>query len=315
MRLNHLESFYLVAKHGGFSKAARAVPLKGQPAYHAHVQSLEKGLGTKLYEMIGKDFRLTPKGRALFEFAAPFFEEIDNVKSSLQEENEGTLTVASTQAVIIRDLVDIVRKFAQRYPKVDFALLNRPMHHILSLVEDGTADFGLFAHPPLQLEKEILCIEWKRGEFILVLSAGHPLNKTRRVEFEDIAQHPIITYEKGMWHREIIDGVFKERNLTPRVIMETTSAEIMKRYVAASMGVGIMSDMAFNPGDEKKLRMLRVGEYFGQVPCSFFMRKGKYLSPFAKDFIKMLFPDSEQKKGVGFSPLQENSQPLLIGSK
>ncbi len=71
LNVHHIELFYYVAKHEGIVAACRQMPYGiQQPAVSAQVASLEKQLGVRLFER--SLFRLTPAGKALYEFAAPF---------------------------------------------------------------------------------------------------------------------------------------------------------------------------------------------------------------------------------------------------
>ena len=68
-------------------------------------------------------------------------------------------------------------------------------------------------------------------ERALITSANHPLTKKARVTLLDIAQYPIITYEKGLISRDDVEKVFEQVQLDVEFIMETTNAETIKRYV------------------------------------------------------------------------------------
>src|SRR5438094_697197 len=72
MNIHHLELFYFIATHGGITEAARKMPYGiQQPAISAQILRLEEDLGVKLFQR--RPFQLTPAGRELYEFAAPFF--------------------------------------------------------------------------------------------------------------------------------------------------------------------------------------------------------------------------------------------------
>ena len=83
MNVHHLELFYHVAKNGGVSAAARAMPYGiQQPAISAQILQLEDALGTTLYQR--RPFQLTREGQALYEFAAPFFSGLEEMGDRLR---------------------------------------------------------------------------------------------------------------------------------------------------------------------------------------------------------------------------------------
>ena len=91
IQIHRLEGFFWVAKTGGYAKAARAFPYPiTQPAVHQQVKKLESELGLQLFERVGKEvMKLTPAGRHLYGFAAPFFEQLPAVVRSLRASDLG----------------------------------------------------------------------------------------------------------------------------------------------------------------------------------------------------------------------------------
>ena len=72
MNIHHLELFYFISTYGGITEAARKMPYGiQQPAISAQILRLEEDLGLKLFQR--RPFQLTPAGRELYEFVAPFF--------------------------------------------------------------------------------------------------------------------------------------------------------------------------------------------------------------------------------------------------
>jgi DNA-binding transcriptional LysR family regulator len=72
LNVHHLELFYYVARCEGIVAACRQIPYGiQQPAVSAQVARLEEDLGARLFER--RPFRLTPAGKALYDFIAPFF--------------------------------------------------------------------------------------------------------------------------------------------------------------------------------------------------------------------------------------------------
>lgn len=81
MNIHHLELFYFIATHGGITEAARKMPYGiQQPAISAQILRLEEDLGLKLFQR--RPFQLTPAGRELYEFAAPFFSRVQETHRS-----------------------------------------------------------------------------------------------------------------------------------------------------------------------------------------------------------------------------------------
>ena len=115
MNVHHLELFYHVARHGGISAATRKIPYGiQQPAVSGQILQLEKSLGLKLFQR--RPFALTPAGRELFAFAAPFFGRIGEISRQLRSEENARLRLAAPATILRAHLPVLLRNHQRRYP-------------------------------------------------------------------------------------------------------------------------------------------------------------------------------------------------------
>jgi DNA-binding transcriptional LysR family regulator len=68
MDVRDLQIFLSVAKHLNYTRAAEEVNLS-QPSVSVRVRELERDLGTKLFEQLGKRISLTEAGQVLLPYA------------------------------------------------------------------------------------------------------------------------------------------------------------------------------------------------------------------------------------------------------
>jgi DNA-binding transcriptional LysR family regulator len=82
MDLLALTDFNLVARHGGFGKAARTA---GRPkaTLSRRVADLEASLGLRLFERGARDLKLTEEGRALFERTTQLLTELEETATAI----------------------------------------------------------------------------------------------------------------------------------------------------------------------------------------------------------------------------------------
>lgn len=70
---NHLYYFYMTAKSGGVTFAAKALRI-AQPSLSAQLKVLENTLNRKLFHKVGRRMELTPDGEQAFGFCRKMFE-------------------------------------------------------------------------------------------------------------------------------------------------------------------------------------------------------------------------------------------------
>jgi DNA-binding transcriptional LysR family regulator len=82
MDLLAVADFTLVARHGGFGKAARAA-LRPKATLSRRVAELEASLNLRLFERGGRDLKLTEEGRTLFERAGALLTELEETATAI----------------------------------------------------------------------------------------------------------------------------------------------------------------------------------------------------------------------------------------
>lgn len=120
MDLLALADFNLVARHGGFGKAARAA---GRPkaTLSRRVAELEASLDLRLFERGARDLKLTEEGRSLFERTAVLLTEIDETAAAIASGGErprGRLRISAPLLFSQTAMGRLVAGFALKYPEI-----------------------------------------------------------------------------------------------------------------------------------------------------------------------------------------------------
>src|ERR1700739_555212 len=68
----------------------------------------------------------------------------------------------------------------------------------------------------------------------------HPLGKLKSATIADVAKFPLVVPKAGHT-RDAIEQLFHDRRLTPNSTMELDSSELLKRFVAADVGIGFIA--------------------------------------------------------------------------
>src|SRR6478672_5279583 len=87
-RLTPLRAFCQTARLGSVSRADEALYVS-QPAITLQLQALERELGVRLFDRVGR--RLTPsrEGQVLYELAKPLVEGIDALDAAFRDKVQG----------------------------------------------------------------------------------------------------------------------------------------------------------------------------------------------------------------------------------
>ncbi|MBK3661932.1 LysR family transcriptional regulator [Bradyrhizobium diazoefficiens] len=137
MDLLALSDFNLVARHGGFGRAARAT---GRPkaTLSRRVSELENSLDLRLFERGTRDLKLTQEGRALHERTGALLAELDETAAAIASGGDrprGTLRISAPLLFSQTAMGKLAAGFALRYPQVRLEVTteDRPV----DMIEEG----------------------------------------------------------------------------------------------------------------------------------------------------------------------------------
>ncbi|GAB5349695.1 LysR family transcriptional regulator [Alteriqipengyuania sp. 357] len=120
MDLIALADFTLVARHGGFGKAARAAN-RPKATLSRRVAELEASLDLRLFERGARDLKLTEEGRALSERAGALLAELEETTRSIASGGDrlrGSLRISAPLLFSQTALGRLAAEFAVQYPEV-----------------------------------------------------------------------------------------------------------------------------------------------------------------------------------------------------
>ncbi|NLS28829.1 HTH-type transcriptional regulator DmlR [Sphingomonas sp. S2M10] len=120
MDLLALADFTLVARHGGFGKAARAAR-RPKATLSRRVGELEAALDLRLFERGRRDLKLTEEGRALFERAGALLTELEETASAIASRGgqvRGRLRISAPLLFSQTAMGRLAAEFVRRHPEV-----------------------------------------------------------------------------------------------------------------------------------------------------------------------------------------------------
>jgi DNA-binding transcriptional LysR family regulator len=137
MDLLALTDFNLVARHGGFGRAARATN-RPKATLSRRVAELESSLGLRLLERGARTLKLTEEGRALYERTWALLAEVDETAAAIAsggEKPRGRLRISAPLLFSQAAMGRLAAAFTVKYPEVrlDVTTEDRPV----DMVEEG----------------------------------------------------------------------------------------------------------------------------------------------------------------------------------
>jgi len=300
-RLKQLRAFCKAVETKSISKAGEELFLS-QPTVSLQIRALERELCVQVFERRGPVINLTPNGKILYELSKPLINGIDNLShnfNSLSGNLEtGELHITAGQTACMYLLPKYIRRFNKKNPGVHVKLSNNTGKEGRELLKSDCVDFavGTMADNSEDMVFEPL-FEY---DPVLIMPQDHPLSAKKNVTLKDISPYGLILppRELSTWRK--VDKIFSEQNIPYQVSMEVGGWEVIKTYVEEGLGISIVSELCLN--GKETLASSSLVSYFPRQIYGAVIRKGKFLSPQAREFLEML-SDDESEQDVALQPV------------
>jgi DNA-binding transcriptional LysR family regulator len=269
-----------------------------QPGVSKQIKELEQELGVQIFVRRGKRLvALTEPGKAVVDIVERVLQEVDNLRKVAREfveQDTGTLSVATTHTQARYALPQVVAEFRRRYPKVHLEIHQGSPTQLAEMVIAGTADLAI-ATESLETYPQLLALPGYSWTHCVVVPAEHPLARAGRLQLEELAKYPIVTYDKAFAGRSNIDQAFAAKGLRPDVVLAAIDSDVIKTYVELGLGIGIVAAVAYDRERDRALRALDAAHLFSTNMTRVAIRRGAFLRAFAYAFIELFAPQLTRK--------------------
>ncbi|MGW2051505.1 LysR family transcriptional regulator [Streptomyces sp. NPDC001858] len=243
MDLRQMEVVVSVADAGGFTAAARRLHVV-QSAVSGTVRSLERELGTPLFDRTTHRVTLTPAGevfvpaaRATLRAAELAREAVDAVRGQLR----GRVTVGTMQGVWA-GLHHALAALRAEHPGVVVQLRQAAVADIRQALRDGTVDLAVVALDRQQ-QRGLATRLLSREEMVLVASPSRVVpgtTTTGEAALAEAAQLPLVDFTPGWAIRYAVDRAFRAAGVERATTFEVNDIVAAAELVRNDLGVCIM---------------------------------------------------------------------------
>ncbi len=302
MNPHHLRTFLAVQKHLNFTRAAEEVYLS-QPAVSRQVRQLERELGVRLFEQIGKRIDLTDAGRTFAREAERLLGDIERVSEAVQGHRTveaGTLRIGACTSLGLYVLPSILGRFHRAHPRVELGYVVSNSVSIERRLVRNDLDLGFVG--AFAASTEIRTEPLLDDEIVCFAGKDHPLARRRRIDPRALQDEILVLREPGSGTREMFESWAKARRLRFDRVIQVTGPEVLKSVVRGGVGFSCASLWGVRD-DIRRGRMARLGvEGFRlKRPILVAWHRDKRFSPVMEGFLKLV------RRGVGSRALARRS--------
>jgi DNA-binding transcriptional LysR family regulator len=300
MTLTQLRYLIAIADSGlNITTAAERVHAT-QPGVSKQLKQFEDELGFQLFTRKGKSLHaITPAGQQVLQRARIIVTEAGNIRAiaaDLRGEETGDLTIATTHTQARFVLPHAIAALKRKYPGISVHLKPQGDAQVMGVFERGQADLAIVStsDAPPEGGLAVPLFRWQRA---VIVPRGHALAAAKHaLTLSDLARHPLVSYESSLRPESSLRRAFAAVGESPQFAMTSRDADLIKTYVRAGLGVGILAEMALLPEDTRDLQTLEVAEEF-LPPCTTWLvlRHDSVPRSYALALVELIAPQLDRR--------------------
>jgi DNA-binding transcriptional LysR family regulator len=256
LNLDRLRAFVYVIELGSFSAAAERLDVS-QPAISLQIRELEKNVGVRLIERIGRRAAPTAAGEELLVHARRIHAGVEAALDAMARHANGTIgriRIGIGATACIYFLPPILRTLRSRFPALDVVVSTGNTSDVLKMIEDNALDIGLVTLPVSGRFFEVQPL--LEDEFVAI-AAPDATGLPERITATDLLKRPLVLAGSGANTRHLIDQWATGAGVSLKPVMELDSVEAIKEIVGAGLGCGVVPKMAVTAAASRRRLVVR----------------------------------------------------------
>ena len=237
MNLRFVEAFHWAASLKSITRAAEKLHIT-QSAMSNRIASLEEELGVVLLDRREKQFRLTVAGQRFQLHAQRLLELQRQIKQELGSGSGGpmALRIGAIESVVHSWLPGWLQEMRQQHPDFELELTVETSPVLVDQIRRGAQDlvFTSIAGSDSEVHTRLM----PAMEMVFV---GHKaLHAQARYALADLAQHDLITFQRGSQPHQGLLQRFQEAGLPAPRIHAISSISAMVQLVEGGFGIATL---------------------------------------------------------------------------
>ncbi|MGE0279903.1 MAG: LysR family transcriptional regulator [Rhizobiaceae bacterium] len=301
MRLDQLRFFVAAAESGSISEAARRVHL-AQPAFSAHIKTLEYDLGVTLFLRSRRGVMLTDAGQRLYDGAVALFRHVDQVRE--ETISAGTDLAGEVRLVLAGSLTPLLAgqiffDTHHAYPNIRLSILDLLRVSSETMVAARLVDFGLLPNAATLVGA---ASEPVLSQELYLVGRQLPGCAGGEVPFRELHRYPLVMGGRRNQLRIDLENTAARTSQRINVVSEQDSLSVYRSIVLNGPFYTVVPYSAYSAEIEHgSLAAARIVEPIVERTTSFVWHAHSELSSGARavmELLKLRIRDMVQKGGL-----------------
>ncbi|MBQ8923186.1 MAG: LysR family transcriptional regulator [Lachnospiraceae bacterium] len=289
MTITQLDTFIKITETKNFTGAANLLGY-AQSTVTTQIKQLEDELNCLLFERLGKSVILTPEGERLLVYAEKMLQLEREIMLEVPtvEEPSGILRLGVSESLCYNRLPHFLLEYKKKYPKMEIELQFITHDTFPMMLKKGILDMVYTLNPYIELPE--LALLYKNRETLgFYASPNYPLADKKKIKEKDLKDIPLLLTSHNCSFRQMLVDDMVKSSITPQIVLETSSKEILKQFAINELGVAFMPDMTAQ--EEVKANRLKKLDWKGNdfpIYSQIFIHKDKRINKAINELVKII---------------------------
>ncbi len=242
MTITQLSTFLKIVELNSFSAAADSLGY-AQSTVTTQIKQLEDELGCVLFERLGKTISLTPSGERLITYAEKMLQLERDIRLDVTDEENpaGVMKIGVSESLCISRFPQILMEYNKNNPRTEIRIQFVTHENIPDLLQKGELDM-VYTLNPLVEDDRVKILHKKREKLAFYASPGHPM-AGKSIREEELKDVPLLLTGHNCNFRHMLVTDLEKNGISPKIVLETSSKEILKQFAAGGYGVAFIPEM------------------------------------------------------------------------
>jgi DNA-binding transcriptional LysR family regulator len=260
------------------------------PAISMQVKQLEETLEIRLLFRDGNSIQLTDVGKTLFNKCDKIFKQIKEMEDYLEDistSKVGVLKIGCPQTPAKYVMPRLIAEFKKTYPGVKIVFEQGNNSEIKKSILNRKNELAVVRCRGD--EKKLKVRSFGSEQLVLVAAPESQNLHTDTISITQLSTIPLIVSKEGSATRDVVFEYLRKLKVTPMIVMESGSADLIKELVRQDNGVSFLVKSAVQ-GELKnnKLRPIQILDGSLTIEYGIGYLKRTSLSPGAWAFLRHL---------------------------
>lgn len=284
MNLRQLYYFKKLAEKEHYTIAAAELSIT-QPSLSHSIAELERELGVYLFEKQGRNIRLTKYGRFYLTYVEKSLAELEKGEKLLHEltsPSHGNIDLGFIYTMGAHTVPELVQNFTkvESHKDITFSFFQGATKSIIPDLKNEKFDLAICSY--VENEPDIEFLPLTKQELVVVVAENHPLTKYDSIDLKDTADYSYIFFSDTSGLRPLIDSLFAEINIQPKIGCYVEEDTAMVGLVSVDYGISIMPKISSLA--HYNVKVLSINEPKHDRFIYLASLKNHYISPASKAF-------------------------------